>query len=185
MSDFALDPLADGLGSVHKVEMVPASRPLTAGEISMCEKVYGSTIPYGDVKIFNANYLAWQGGNYAMTPDGNIYLGSKLRDHPDFSLPEADPYVRLFIHEMGHVWQHYHGVNVLSAGVGLQTKQFLCVWCDSVYDYKIDVNKKLKNYNIEQQATIFSDYFLILQGRPFKDSKEDYEKVLGNFPNSY
>lgn len=50
-----------------------------------------------------------------MAPNGHIYFGEELRGVADWSL-ESLQRQGLFIHEMPHVWQHQHGVNVLLVG---------------------------------------------------------------------
>ena len=83
-----------------------------------------------------------------MAPNGHIYFGEELRGVADWSL-ESLQRQGLFIHEMTHVWQHQHGVNVLLVGAYQQARQFLL---GDQYAYRLEPGKTLKDYNIEQQG---------------------------------
>ncbi|WP_241184339.1 type IV secretion protein Rhs [Enterobacter asburiae] len=86
-------------------------RRMTLGEIAMARRVFGDSIVYSRVWIHCDSYLPFglQKQNYAMTPNGELwYRKSMYRE--DFSANSVfieDKYV--FIHELGHVWQHQHG----------------------------------------------------------------------------
>lgn len=88
-------------------------RPITAGEREMIEPLYKDSINYGDVHIFNGEYLpfGFQFDNYVMAPNGNIYFPEGLF-REDFSSSDLIDKAT-FAHEMGHVWQHQMGVSVL------------------------------------------------------------------------
>lgn len=58
----------------------------------------------------------------------------------------------LFMHEMGHVWQHQMGVNVRARG--------LVSWASS-YEYSLPNEKDLADYSLEQQASIIADYYVL------------------------
>ncbi|HHQ5993008.1 TPA: type IV secretion protein Rhs, partial [Enterobacter hormaechei subsp. steigerwaltii] len=83
-------------------------RRMTLGEIAMARRVFGDSIVYSRVWIHCDSYLPFglQKQNYAMTPNGELwYRKSMYRE--DFSANSVfieDKYV--FIHELGHVWQH-------------------------------------------------------------------------------
>lgn len=66
----------------------------------------------------------------------------------------------LFIHELAHVLQHQHGINVLFKGAILQTAYFLSYGAYNPYSYKFIPNKPFKSYNIEQQGEIARDIYL-------------------------
>lgn len=86
-------------------------RRMTLGDIAMARRVFGDSIVYSRVWIHCDSYLPFglQKQNYAMTPNGELwYRKSMYRE--DFSANSVfieDKYV--FIHELGHVWQHQHG----------------------------------------------------------------------------
>ncbi|WBF44520.1 type IV secretion protein Rhs [Serratia rubidaea] len=127
-------------------------RRLTLGEIVLARQVFGDAVAYHRVWIHYDSYLplGLQRENTAMAPNGEIYLrkGTYL---PDFSTG----YYRsqhMFIHEMGHVWQHQQGMWVRTRG--------LLSWAAN-YHYRLDGKKLLHHYPMEQQAQIIADYFLL------------------------
>jgi hypothetical protein len=94
-------------------------RRMTLGEIAMARKVYGDSIVYSRVWIHCDSYLPFglQNRNYAMTPNGELWFRQALYKE-DFSVNTVlieDKH--LFIHELGHVWQHQHGQWVRMRGL--------------------------------------------------------------------
>jgi len=130
-------------------------RYLTAGEICLSRMVFGDAIDYSRVKIYNGKWIFMQRKDVVMTPNGNIYYPEGLfRD--DFSATgPGDINLRIFIHEMAHVWQHQRGYSVKSSGIFSFDK--------SRYRYELNENKRLSDYNMEAQANLLSDYFLLLK----------------------
>jgi len=128
------------------------SRPLTIGEISLARSVFRNGVDYSRVRVYHRSYFPFdlQMDEVAMAPNGNIYFMTMLyRD--DFS-HEAPREKHLFIHEMAHVWQYQMGVNVRMRGVfsGLVS-----------YKYSLPHYKTLRDYSLEQQASIIADYYYI------------------------
>lgn len=62
------------------------------------------------------------------------------------------------VHEMVHVWQYLH------MGVGLYSPR----WIDRRYRYEVAPGKRFKSYGLEQQASMFEDYFRIHNGLPYR-----------------
>ncbi|MBH1929847.1 type IV secretion protein Rhs [Serratia rubidaea] len=129
-------------------------RRLTLGEIAMARRVFGDSIVYSRVWVHCESYLPFglQNKNVAMAPNGELWLRKELYRH-DFSVNTViidDKH--LFIHELGHVWQHQHGQWVRMRG--------LFSWA-AEYHYRLD-RKKLTDYPLEQQASILADYWLLL-----------------------
>jgi len=93
-----------------------------------------------------------------MTPNGELWYRKPMYKE-DFSSNAVfieDKYV--FIHELGHVWQHQNGQWVRLRGA--------FSWA-AEYTYKLDKNK-LTDYSLEQQASILADYLLLLIYGPDK-----------------
>lgn len=126
-------------------------RLLTPGEIKLAKSVFMSTIPYNKVWIHCDSYLpfGFQDNHTAMSPNGEIYFRPPLY-HKDFS-QSVDDFQHLFIHEMSHVWQRGHGMNVIARGLGS--------WLVS-YRYTLD-GRLLSEYPMEQQAQIIADQFVL------------------------
>ncbi|QGY33261.1 type IV secretion protein Rhs [Pantoea cypripedii] len=129
-------------------------RRMTLGEIKMAQRIYGNAIVYSRVWIHCDSYLPFglQKQNYAMTPNGELWYRKEMY-REDFSANLVileDKY--LFIHELGHVWQHQQGQWVRLRGI--------FSWA-AEYNYELN-RKKLIDYSLEQQASILADYWLLL-----------------------
>lgn len=129
-------------------------RLLTLGEIAMARRVYGEAIHYGHVWVHCDSYLPFgmQCSCYAMTPNGEMWFREQ---HYKEDFAATHVFIQdkhLFIHELGHVWQHQHGQWVRTRG--------LFSWAADYY-YELD-KQKLTDYSLEQQASILADYWLIV-----------------------
>lgn len=164
-------------------------RLLTSGEIRMATELYGHSIQYNRVWIHHGGYLPFgiQSNNTAMAPNGEIWFESKVyRD--DYFVASVD-YQHLFMHEMMHVWQYQRGMNVKIRG--------LISWAVN-YAYSLDKDH-LSRYSMEQQASIVSDYWLLLKfgfaenqrmikykdydkTQSVSDLIVQYKKILRGFP---
>jgi len=160
------------------------SRRLTIGEIAMSRRLFGNSINYDLVKVHNAEYLPFgmQRNDTVMTPNGEIYYPKDLF-REDFSLEDLR-YRHLFMHEMVHVWQKQMGMNVWFRGLGSGFAK---------YRYTLSANKKFSSYGMEQQASLLSDYYILIYHgeavwRSLKKSDNSgpdvlalYQAVLSNF----
>jgi len=127
-------------------------RNLTDGETAMLKKLFGTSIPYEDVKIYNRKWTRLQDDERAVAPNGNIYIPPGTWFEEDFS--KADPENKHnFMHEMAHVWQ-YHRAGLLGVVVpGIKSA------LGFGYGYKLDPEKTLADYSLEGQADILADYY--------------------------
>jgi hypothetical protein len=129
-------------------------RLMTPGEIAMARRVYGDSIGYSRVWVHCDSYLPFglQSPRYAMTPNGELWFRKEIyaQDYSVASVALEHKYV--FIHELGHVWQHQTGQWVRLRGS--------FSWAAD-YTYRLD-KEKLTDYSLEQQASIFADYWLLL-----------------------
>jgi len=133
-------------------------RYLTAGEICYSRMIFKDAISYSRVKVYNREWrvlLGLQKNDTVMTPNGNIYY-PKGSFREDFSVewPASDG-LRVFIHEMAHVWQYQRGYFVKWNGLRSFNK--------SRYSYELSEGKRLSDYNMEAQADLLADYFLLLK----------------------
>jgi len=133
-------------------------RNLTAGETGLIRMIFGDSISTSRVKIYHREWrvlLGMQKNNTVMTPNGNMYYPTGLFKE-DFSTDVIHiEDLHLFIHEMVHVWQHQRGFSVIRKG--------MVSFDRSRYSYKLDEDKKLSNYEMEAQAELIADYFLLLK----------------------
>jgi hypothetical protein len=127
-------------------------RPLTAGEIAMASLLFGESIDYRRVHIYNRRYLPFglQPRNCAMTPNGSIYFDKSccLLDFASGSLAAR----HWFMHEMVHVWQHQLGYPVRLRGA---------VRLGLSYQYQLAPHKRLSDFNMEAQGDLLADYFVL------------------------
>lgn len=156
------------------------ARLLTPGERTLARSIYADTIDYASVRIHHRSFIFWQGANYIITPNGHIYLGRNLRGLTDFSAANL-AMQGLFIHEMAHVWQYQHGINVLLRGAVEQVKHFLGF---NQYRYRLESGKPLAAYKLEQQGDILRDFFLAQHGQRTPYGPADYLAALGQQGNT-
>jgi len=142
-------------GSNILYENLHDSRALTKGEIEIARSVFGDSIDYGRVRIFDRRYFGvFQGTSTLMTPNGNLYIpkGSYSTDFSKEDLTRQS----LFIHEMTHVWQYQHGRAVrweaISGWIGSGFNY------QSLYTYNPD-KIDFAHANLEQQAHMVEDYY--------------------------
>lgn len=129
-------------------------RRMTSGEIAMARNIYGDSVVYSRVWIHCDSYLplGLQNARYAMTSNGELWLRKEeyVADYSKASVSVGRKH--LFIHELGHVWQHQTGRWVRLRGS--------FSWAAD-YTYRLD-KENLTDYSPEQQASIISDYWLLL-----------------------
>ncbi len=137
----------------------PSCRQLTTGEIGMARKYFGATVDYQTVKIFNRALAGLFGHNKTgMTPNGNIYFADE-EDRSENFAENGLLRQKNFIHEITHVAQHTGGTNVpLQALLTYLTYEFKY---DDAYDYRINTAVDYAMMNLEQQAEIMEDYFIL------------------------
>ena len=158
-------------------------RPLTRGETEMARSVFGDTVDYSKVHVYNGPpkvagiFRLTKTGLAAITPNGDIYIVEKDAQLGDLS--QASPEKRkMLIHEMTHVWQHQHGVNVEADGVFLFFKSSMNY--DKAYAYDINGKQKFRQLNIEQQAHMVEDYFA-LRDMPEWEAPPDRAEKIAKF----
>ena len=70
----------------------------------------------------------------------------------------------VFVHEMVHVWQSGHGSHNLLRGTYLYVRYRGDY--EIAYKYNLDSSTKLSDFNLEQQAAIIEDYYLVSKNLP-------------------
>lgn len=144
--------------SVKTVTVKPHERPLTAGEIEMAKTVFKDSIDYDKVRVHKGSYFWFnlQRKGVAMTPNGHMYYLED--DHEeDFSILSGSKITRktMFMHEMTHVWQHELGYSVRWHGLTVTIRG------PSAYQYTVVPGQVFRDYNMEQQGNLVSDYFAV------------------------
>lgn len=164
-------------------------RILRTGEIILATTLYGNSIHYNKVWVHRESYLPFnlQYNLTAMTPNGEMWFQEGVYEN-DFSMASLSRQ-HMFLHEMMHVWQHQRGMWVRTRGA--------FSWAAD-YSYSLD-KESLLDYSLEQQATIVSDYWVLIY-RGFFHTTTDikyrdydpyepisaliakYKKILRGFP---
>ncbi len=144
-----------------------SGRALTTAEILLARSVFGDSINYDLVRIYNEKFFPLQPRNVAMAPNGNLFFhpAGKLYvdDFGDCNLRSQG----LFIHEMTHVWQKQTGTNVILRGIYQRN-----------YSYCLSSGKPFSKYNIEQQGDIVRDYFFLQHDVAGGPAIERYTRIL-------
>ena len=132
----------------------PTCRQLTANEVALAKDLYGDSIDYSRVKVFDRRYMGFLGKDKWMSPNSNIY--NDIEDERSNDYAEQSWLAQSFMHEMGHVWQVQRGVDVRKQAI----VAFFRHGFDyaAAYEYKITDHKRFTSFNLEQQANIFEDY---------------------------
>lgn len=158
-------------------------RPLTPGEIAVAREVFGNTIDYSKVTVYNGpprifNMVELNKPNLgAISPGGNIYLVGANCQKPDLSKgTRADR--NLLIHEMTHVWQHQQGRFVNCEAVAVLIKNKFDY--DAAYAYDLKTTQKFRTLNLEQQAHLVEDYYA-LRSLPPKEAPPDRAEKIAMF----
>lgn len=165
------------------------TRQLTIGEIALAKTLYGGSIVYSKVWVHRESYLPFniQPIDVAMTPNGELWFREGTYS-PDFSLDEL-PKKHVFMHEMMHAWQAQKGMFV-------RTRGLFSRFAD--YSYSLD-KAEIFHYGLEQQASLVSDYWLLLNyglfghsdlheyrdydpNEPVHSLIQKYKSVLEGFP---
>ena len=133
------------------------NRTLTTGEIRLATTIFKSSIDYTKVRIHNGKYIFFQPDNSGMTPNGEIYVHGAYRS--DYSTGNGQS-KGFLIHELVHVWQYQ--LNILNPVTAAIAENIVHGFDYSkAYHYTLDPAKDILDYDIEQQAAIIEDYYLI------------------------
>jgi|GEM_PF-6891628 len=151
-------------------------RNLTSGEIALLEANgpnSGSLVKWDRVMI--GDCLC----DRSYTPNGGlILLNSTYARIPDISTSFAAARAEL-IHESVHVWQFYQWGPIKYYARAAKT---------STYAYTLDSKSSYSSFNMEQQAAIFEDFYLMGQGVSGgsvlnSPSSSDYQAVISQVRN--
>lgn len=146
-------PVDENISPTSGTPIIPGGvRQLTTGEIALAKTLFGGSLVYSRIWVHRESYLPFnlQPVNVAMAPNGELWFREDTYS-PDFSLDHLVKKHR-FMHEMVHAWQSQKGMFVRTRGL---FSRF------SDYYYTLDKVDFL-HYGLEQQASLASDYWLLL-----------------------
>lgn len=150
-------PINERIAPTSGTKITPSGvRLLTIGEIALAKTLFGGSLIYSKIWVHRESYLPFnlQPIDVAMTPNGELWFRDETYSH-DFSLDRKKK-KHIFMHEMVHAWQAQKGMFV-------RTRGLFSRFAD--YSYSLDKAYFL-HYGLEQQASIASDYWLLLN-HPF------------------
>ncbi|WP_285129824.1 type IV secretion protein Rhs [Leclercia adecarboxylata] len=147
-------PVDESIKPTSGTPIIPGGvRQLTIGEIALARTLFGGSLIYSRIWVHRESYLPFnlQPVDVAMAPDGELWFREGTYS-PDFSLERELQKKHRFMHEMVHAWQAQKGMFV-------RTRGLFSRFAD--YSYSLDKADFL-HYGLEQQASIASDYWLLL-----------------------
>jgi hypothetical protein len=134
-------------------------RRLTSGEKALLRPIYGATLPYDDQWI-GRNDAEWGGRTNSITlatvPRMAVTIWAL--DYSASSVSNDDKWI--FVHEMGHVWNWYHGGSNMRSGIWTWITQSDY---EDAYYYDLADGSRLRSFNFEAQASIIADYWFVSQ----------------------
>lgn len=156
---------------------VPNYRFLTTGEKNLVAQIFGGSIGVDDIKIYNNKTymnLYWM-NDAPHAPNGNIYFpkdynvkhGLDLFNR-DFSVTETEAdrdFSITFIHEMTHVWQFQHGVDVSATKLNKPEKH------NYNYHEIFEEGGSFNKLTMEKQAEFISNYYAKTMGIFYKEQQ--------------
>ena len=173
-------------------------RPLTIGEIhQLLFPIFGNTLDYEN-QVVGINENPNLGGKEnSITPD-IVPRMAPMHWRSDYSVADVST-AALFVHEMVHVWQSGHGGNNWAGGAYAWLKYDVLgpstllkgrysgykeSGYEQAYKYNLANSTSLDDFNMEQQAAIIEDYYLVsndespLKNEGTRNSKSDYEPYV-------
>jgi len=173
-------------------------RALTEGETVMLREVFRDSVDYNKIRIHHSNtasrWLDVQGAEGVTHKNVIVIKTNKCSD--DYSRCGEDYYKYVLMHEAAHVWQGQNGLmpNPLKLAFENYSRILPNNKHHQHYEYALTPDKPLTAYNVEQQASIITDYHMhIRHGNgtaaflndenhaSFADQKAAYERTLRPF----
>lgn len=173
-------------------------RDLTAGETRMLREIFKDSVDYKKVRIHHSptadRILRWMGAE-AVTHKNLIFMSQSACAKNYASCRDNYPQY-VFVHEAAHVWQAQNGLMPGPLRMAFENYRRLIPNGDyhTHYEYSLQDGKPLTAYNVEQQASIITDYymhvrkgsgdmaFLNLDAPANTDTRRnDYERTLAEF----
>lgn len=142
-------------------------RRLTEGERDLAAQVFGASLDAGRVRL-----LAIPFWNRAFVAGGGWIVWPARAMRPDFAAPDVPLAEQaVFVHELVHVWQAQHGLNLLFAKLRAGDGP-------GAYAYDLAGEVRFAGLNLEQQAMVVEDAFKRLHGVAGAHAALAYAAVL-------
>jgi hypothetical protein len=126
-------------------------RRLTAGEQALAAEVFADGVDAARLRLLGLP--VW---NRAFTAGARLIVWPAATLPADFAAAPLDLQA-VFVHELTHVWQAQHGVNLLLAKIKAGDSA-------ASYAYDLERGPEFAGMNIEQQAMVVEDAFRASRG---------------------
>lgn len=144
-------------------------RALAAGEIALAREAFGDALRYETIRILTAPWPLtrafvpgqWFGRGWIVWPAKTL--------PPDISAAPLGAQAT-FIHELTHVWQAAHGVNLLTGKLKAGDRP-------ESYRYPLGADCAWEGLNIEQQAMVVEHRFRLSKGQTVPADRAFYDRV--------
>ncbi len=129
------------------------TRLLQNWEIEMAQSVYGNSIDYQQVRIDETAWMGPKQYNFCYVSFNLINSWSKMPNH-------------ILIHELMHIWQYQQmgAIYMVRALIAQHTKMGYNYGGIDGIKTKVAEGSTLFDFNLEQQADVVADCFLLQQG---------------------
>jgi hypothetical protein len=142
-------------------------RRLVQGERALAARVFGDGLDAGRVRV-----LAIPFWNRPFVAGGGLIVWPASATRPDFAAPDVPVAEQaMFVHELVHVWQAQHGLNLLLAKLRAGDGP-------AAYAYDLAGQPRFAALNLEQQAMVVEDAFKRLHGAAAPHAAPAYAAVL-------
>lgn len=142
-------------------------RRLAPGERALAARVFGDRLDAGRVRV-----LAIPFWTRAFVAGGGLIVWPARVARADFAAPDTPlDEQAMFVHELVHVWQAQHGLNLLLAKLRAGDGP-------DAYAYDLAGRPRFAALNLEQQAMVVEDAFRRLHGAAAPHAAPAYAAVL-------
>jgi hypothetical protein len=142
-------------------------RRLAAGECALAARVFGQDLDAGRVRL-----LAVPLWSRAFVAGGGLIVWPSQAARRDFTADGVSATEQaMFVHELVHVWQAQHGLNLLLAKLRAGDGP-------AAYAYDLAAGVRFAALNLEQQAMVVEDAFRRLNGLAAPHAADLYAAVL-------
>lgn len=139
-------------------------RPLTPNETTMLRDVFGDAVAYNKIRVHHSAmadlYLR------AIRADGishkNLVIMPRNKDCADYGSTTDDYLQYTLMHEACHIWQEQNGLMPHALQMAFHNYTKFIPGHDHLEEYRYDLRngQDLTRYNIEQQASIITDFHM-------------------------
>lgn len=145
-------------------------RHASAGERALIASVFGDTLDPEGITFRQGKWWIFQPRGIVMAPDGHIWFHPKNPAWRDDFADAPLPLRSLVVHELVHVWQRRHGINLLLRRYPFSRYRYL----------PLTPGKPFGAYGVEQQAEIVRHAYVLREGGRVKDAPplEAYAAIL-------